>query len=352
MGKNILSYKVDFFARFMYTDNNNGGVFMKYIDMHCDTLAPFAIDKTFSLYENKMQVDFQKMKKGDRLAQFFAVFFPPRSQFARQGIPETMTDYEFYKALVDGFYHEIARHSDIIAPAKNAREIEANMARGKMSGILTIEDGRMIEGDFDMIRKVYDDGVRAIALTWNFENCFGYPNSKEADIMNKGLKPFGIEAIKLMNELGILIDVSHLSDGGFYDVAKYSEKPFVATHSNARTKSPHQRNLTDDMIKVLGEKGGVTGLNFAPSFINPNMEPEFTPIEGIVAHTKHLANIGGIDCVGLGTDFDGIFGEQEVHNSAELPKLWDALAKAGFHESEIEKISHKNVLRVIKESMK
>lgn len=323
---------------------------MKFIDMHCDTLAPFAMGKEYSIYENNMQVDFKKMLAGDGLAQFFAIFFPPMEMFKQRGVD--ITDEMFYNLLKDGFYRDIAAHSDIIAQAKNARDIKANLARGKMSGILTIEDGRMINGDLDMLKKVYDDGVRAISLTWNFENCFGFPNSKDPEIMNKGLKPFGIEAIQLMNDLGILVDVSHLSDGGFYDVAKYSKKPFVATHSNARAVSPHQRNLTDDMIKILGEKGGVTGLNFAPAFINPHMEPEFTPIDGIVAHAKYLANLGGIDCVGLGTDFDGIQGEQEVHNSAELPKLADALAKAGFHESEIEKIFYKNVLRVIEESMK
>ena len=323
---------------------------MKFIDMHCDTLGMFAMKPDHSIYENNLQVDFMKMKKGDRLAQFFAIFFPPMEMFKQRGVD--ITDEMLYNLLKDGFYREIAAHGDIIAQAKNAADIEANLARGKMSGILTIEDGRMINGDLDMLKKVYDDGVRAISLTWNFENCFGYPNSTDPEIMNKGLKPFGIEAIKMMNELGILVDVSHLSDGGFYDVAKYTTKPFVATHSNARSMSPHQRNLTDDMIKILGEKGGVTGLNFAPEFINPNKEPGFTPVEGIVRHAKHLANIGGIDCVGIGSDFDGIQGEQEVHNSSEMPKLADALAKAGFHESEIEKIFYKNVLRVIKESMK
>lgn len=324
---------------------------MKFIDMHCDTLMPFAKGDEYSIYSNNGQVDFLKMQKGDALAQFFAVFFPPMKNFTENGL-ENMTDELYFKLLTDGFYRDIEKHSDIIAFAGNSADIEKNAKDGKMSAVLTIEDGRMINGDLNMLDKVYDRGVRAISLTWNFENCFGYPNSLDKEIMNKGLKEFGIEAIEKMNNLGIIVDVSHLSDGGFYDVAKYSKKPFVATHSNARSVSPHQRNLTDDMIKVLAEKGGVTGLNFAPQFMDADITATHTPISNIVKNAKHIVNVGGIECLGLGTDFDGIGGTQEIADSSMLPILWDAFAKAGFHESEIEKITHKNVLRVIKETMK
>ncbi|MBQ7902384.1 MAG: dipeptidase [Oscillospiraceae bacterium] len=323
---------------------------MKFIDMHCDTLMPFARGGEYSLFANNGQVDFQKMKKGDALAQFFAVFFPKMEYFTAQGID--MNDDLYFRLLTEGFYRDVEKHNDIIAYAGNAADIEKNAKDGKMSAILTIEDGRFINGDMDKIKMVYDKGVRAISLTWNFENCFGWPNSLDKEIMNKGLKQFGIDAIQYMNDLGIIIDVSHLSDGGFYDVAKYSKKPFVATHSNARAVSPHQRNLTDDMIRLLGEKGGVTGLNFCPEFMDADITAKHTPISNIVKNAKHIVNVGGIDVLGLGTDFDGIGGTQEISDSSMLPLLWDALAKEGFHESEIEKIAHGNVLRVIRESMK
>lgn len=325
---------------------------MKFIDMHCDTLMPFAADANYSIYSSDKQVDFLKMQKGGALAQFFAVFFPPEKAFEENGIAG-ITDREYFDRLTGGFYRRLEEHRDIIAFASNGQMIEENRKAGKMSAVLTIEDGRMLNGNMDILHKVYGRGVRAISLTWNFENCLGYPNSTDKTVMEKGLKPFGIEAVKEMNRLGILVDVSHLSDGGFYDVARYSDKPFVATHSNARAVSPHQRNLTDDMIRLLGKKGGVTGLNFAPTFMDADhINATHTPISNIVKQARHIANVGGIDCVGLGTDFDGIFGTQEISDSSMLPLLWDALAKAGFHESEIEKISHKNVLRVIKESMK
>ncbi len=324
---------------------------MKFIDMHCDTLMPFATKPDYQLFSNdNMQVDFSKMKKGDALAQFFAVFFPKMEYFAQQGV--ILDDDKYFNILTEGFYREVEKHNDIILPAKNAFEIEENAKNGKMSAILTIEDGRFINDSLDKIKMVYDKGVRAISLTWNFENCFGWPNSKDPEIMNKGLKPFGIEAIQYMNDLGIIVDVSHLSDGGFYDVAKYSKKPFVATHSNARSVSPHQRNLTDDMLKILGETGSVTGLNFCPQFMDADITVNHTPISNIVKNAKHIVNVGGIDCLGIGTDFDGIGGTQEIADASMMGLLWDALAKEGFHESEIEKIAYKNVMRVIKESMK
>ncbi|MEG1781768.1 MAG: dipeptidase [Oscillospiraceae bacterium] len=324
---------------------------MKFIDMHCDTLMPFARDGEYSLYSSDKQVDFLKLQKGGALAQFFAMFFVPENSFEKEKL-KVMSDDEYFDKLSGGFYREINAHKDIIAFAGNAQDIEENEKNGKMSAILTIEDGRMIRGDFNKLKYVYDKGVRAISLTWNFANCFGYPNSKDKTQMALGLTEFGKEAIPFMNDLGIIVDVSHLSDGGFYDVAKYAKKPFVATHSNARSISPHTRNLTDDMIKILGNTGSVTGLNFAPGFMDPDTNAMHTPISHIVKHAKYLASLGGIDCVGLGTDFDGIYGTQEISNSAMIPLLWDALAKEGFHESEIEKIAYKNVLRVIKECTK
>lgn len=321
---------------------------MKFIDMHCDTLMPFAGDKAYNIYSNDKQVDFLKLKKGDAMAQFFAMFFMPEASWERQNLP-VMSDEEYFRRLSQGFYDNISAHSDIVAFAGNSKDIAANEKAGKISAMLTIEDGRMINGKMEMLKWVYEKGVRAISLTWNYANCFGFPNSKDREMMSKGLTDFGIEALAEMNKLGIMIDVSHLSDGGFYDVAKYSKKPFLATHSNARSLSPHTRNLTDDMIKIMGKTGSVTGLNFAPGFLDPDTNANHSPVSLIVKHARYITNLGGMDCLGLGTDFDGIYGTQEISDSSMLPMLWDALAKEGFHESEIEKISHGNVLRVIKE---
>lgn len=324
---------------------------MKYIDMHCDTLMPFANDVPYNIHRNDMMVDFEKLKAGGALAQFFAMFLPTSSHWERFGM-RPMSDWEYLKTLSQGFYSNISANSDIIAFAGNACDLEKNEADGKMSAFLTIEDGRSVNGIMANLTTFYDMGVRLISLTWNFENCFGFPNSKDPEIMNKGLKDFGKEALGVMNELGIIIDVSHLSDGGFYDVAKYSKKPFVASHSNCRSLTNHTRNLTDDMIKILGDTGSVSGINFGADFIAPDGKEVISKAEYMAAHISHFVEKGGIDCVGIGTDFDGIRGEMEIENASKMQLLFDALNKVGFNDDQIEKIAYKNVLRVIKESMK
>jgi membrane dipeptidase len=188
-------------------------------------------------------------------------------------------------------------------------------------------------------------GVRLITLTWNFPNEIGFPNCQN-EYMNKGLTEFGKEVVYEMNKLGMVIDVSHLSDGGFYDVANLSSKPFVASHSNSRSIRSHTRNLTDDMIRTLAEKGGVTGINFCAAFLGSSRDGR---IDDMVEHIKHLRNIGGIDVIALGSDFDGIGNDVEIKDSSEMNKLAYELSKQGFNDDEIEKIFFKNALRVIKE---
>ncbi len=316
---------------------------MKFIDMHCDTLMHFLLKENHSLYKNDMQVDFLKLKEGENLAQFFAVFFPPEKDMK-------VSDDEYFKKLTEEFYKEIKTHNDLINIALNYNDIIHNKDNNKLSAILTLEDSRVFNNSLEKIKNIYDKGVRVAGLTWNGENCIGYPN----DFKNckNGLKEFGITAVEYMNELGMIIDVSHLSDGGFYDVAKYSKKPFLATHSNARMVTNHQRNLTDDMLKTLGDTGSVTGLNFCPAFVSEEKYVTHTKIEDLIIHAKHIVNKAGIDSLGIGSDFDGIGGTQEISNTKEMPLLYIALEKAGFTESDIEKITSENVLRVIKESMR
>lgn len=167
--------------------------------------------------------------------------------------------------------------------------------------------------------------------------------------MKSGLKPFGFEVIERMNELGMVIDVSHLSDGGFWDVIRTSKTPIVASHSNARSLCNHPRNLTDEMIKALAEKGGVASVNFYPYFLHPSGK---AGIEEIICHVNHLVNIGGIESVAIGTDFDGFDdGELKLTHVRQMEQLWNALKKSGFSEFQIDKIWSGNALRVIKEIM-
>lgn len=154
-----------------------------------------------------------------------------------------------------------------------------------------------------------------------------------------------------MNELGILIDVSHLSDGGFYDVAELSKKPFVASHSNCRALSPSTRNLTDEMIRKLAECGGVAGINLEPSFLNENLEDKKSRVCRMCDHAEHFIRVGGTECVGIGTDFDGIEGEFEIAECTGMELFFTEMHKRGISEDKVEKIAFTNVARVIKEVM-
>lgn len=326
---------------------------MKFIDLHCDTLMhTVGREEPLSLLKNhQTSIDFERMKEGGSLAQFFAVFLPTEEMFL-ENIGEVIDDDLYINTLVDTLKREVGENSTMIALAHNHEEILKNEKEGRMSAILTIEDGRSVHGSLDKLRLYYDIGIRLISLTWNFENCFGYPNSDDRNIMEKGLKEFGGEAVEYMNQLGMIVDVSHLSDGGFFDVAKISKKPFVASHSNVRAISPHKRNLTDQMIRILGEKGGVAGINFAPHFLQPDTSTDRSTIELMVRHLNHMKNVGGEDVVALGSDFDGILGDLEVDSINKVPMIFDALRRDGWSQGQIEKLAYKNTLRVIKEAMK
>ena len=167
--------------------------------------------------------------------------------------------------------------------------------------------------------------------------------------MNKGLKPFGKEAVEYMNQLGIAVDVSHLSDGGFWDVADILSTPFVASHSNCRALCPHPRNLSDEMLHCLADHGGVVGLNFCPAFLD---DSEQGTITAMLTHLRHMIRVGGIDCVALGTDFDGIHGKPEISGAHQMPVFFQAMEQNGFTPYEIEKIGWNNALRVIKDVIK
>ena len=167
--------------------------------------------------------------------------------------------------------------------------------------------------------------------------------------MGQGLTAFGLQAVERMNELGMMIDVSHLSDGGFLDCVKYSKAPVCASHSNARALCGHPRNLTDDMIKALGETGGVAGLNFYPAFLR---EDEKAVLDDIALHAVHMTNAGGEDVVAVGTDFDGFDNAPRSHwigHVRDMEKVWDAMQKRGITERMLDKIMSGNALRYIRD---
>ena len=319
----------------------------KYIDFHCDTLSVAARNGAKDIYSLPDQrIDIERLDRAGAGAQFFALFFP---EYNDDFIKKYVSDEGYFELLYKVFTDSMDKHGDRVRLAGNYDDLASNYDDGILSAFITFEDGRIIDGKMENLRKYYDKGIRLITLTWNFENCFGYPNSDDPGIMSKGLKPFGIEAVEEMNRLGILVDVSHLSDGGFYDVAEYSKKPFIASHSNCRSLSPHQRNLTDDMIRVLAEHGGVAGLNFAGDFLNEDTDDIHSRVDRMTAHILHMVKTGGEDLPAIGTDFDGINSILEIDGPEKMYILFDSLKKAGLSERQIDKVAFGNAQRIIKD---
>jgi membrane dipeptidase len=291
-------------------------------------------------------LDIRRMKEGGALAQIFAIFMLPPEAATFLTVPRP-DDATYIAGCLRIFQSSMERGKDHIAQAFSAADILNNERAGRISALLSLEDGRPIDGTLENLERYYREGIRLISLTWNAENCFGYPNSRNPEIMGRGLKPFGKEAVLRMNDLGMVVDVSHLSDGGFFDVARISRKPFVASHSNCRELSPCPRNLSDEMIKILAGRGGVMGLNYGPAFVGPTSEYRDSTLELMSAHIRHMIQVGGIDCVALGSDFDGIEGNIEVSGADKVPLLFDRLQKDGLSEFDIEKIAQKNAFRVL-----
>ncbi|MFR5701764.1 MAG: dipeptidase [Eubacterium ramulus] len=251
------------------------------------------------------------------------------------------------------------KHADLIRPVRSYADIEQNQADGVMSALLTGEEGEITMGNPDFLDFLYKLGMRMMTLTWNYENSLGFPNvrlDKKASAssdryclsQNKGLKEQGIVFLEEMERLGMIIDVSHLSDAGFYDVLEHTTKPFVASHSNARSVCPAVRNLTDDMVRRLAERGGITGINFCKEFLGkPDISQNY--LDQAVVHMKYLMNLGGEDFVALGSDFDGITRYHDLPDCSVMPKLVHTMKKAGLTPTQIEKICYKNTLRVYRE---
>ena len=319
---------------------------MKFIDMHCDTISSIYLDRmggeVKKLRENNGHVDLARLKKGGCLAQNFALFTI---------LKKDPDPYGFARGACRLFKEELAENDDMIRQAVTVEEILRNDRDGRMSGVLTIEEGGICNGSTDVLRDFYREGVRMMTLTWNYENDLAYPNKVDMNTgismpeSEHGLKKKGIEFVELMEEIGMAVDVSHLGDAGFWDVAEIMKKPFAASHSNARAIAGHTRNLTDEMIRTMAERGGVMGINYCPVFLDDREDGGTSCISAMVRHIKHISNVGGIECIGLGSDFDGISGTLEIDSPSAVHLLEEALYRNGFTQTEVEKIFYRNVLR-------
>ena len=307
------------------------------IDLHSDTISRFLREKPeANLIDNPFSISRGRLEKGGIGAQCMALFVYNDGR---------INPWEKLNILHDRFLSELSL--SCIPQLRDIGEYD-----GTLKAILTTEEGASIEGRLERLETLKEWGVLIFGLVWNFENELCYPNSRDKEIMRQGLKDKGFDAIAECERLGIAIDVSHLNDGGFWDVVKASRKPFMATHSNARAITDVPRNLTDEMIHALADKGGMMGLNLCPAFLSsidpglPSSDFAESRVSDMVRHIEHIYRVGGEDVLAIGSDFDGIEGRLEIAHPDSFHLLFDALKADGMSERQIEKLRFRNALRV------
>src|ERR1700680_4267741 len=234
---------------------------------------------------------------------------------------------------------------------RNVTDIQQALKDDVLAPVLHIEGAEAIDPNFELLAVLYEAGLRALGPVWSRPNAFGHgvpfacPSSPDT---GPGLTDLGKELIRQCNRLRILIDLSHLNERGFWDVAALSNAPLVATHSNAHAISPHSRNLTDRQLAAIGKTGGLAGSHFAVSFLRPDgRHDKDTPLDLIIQHIEHMLEHAGEDGVGLGSDFDGATIPAELGDAAGLQNLVQAMRKRGFNDPLIEKLCFRNWLRVL-----
>lgn len=303
------------------------------VDAHCDTLTAM-IDQNRRLNDQggAGQLDLQRMKKGGIKLQFFAVFVHPN--FKNNALKRALL-------LIDHFFKEVEANEKEIMHVKNMEDIKNAFVLKKIAALLSVEGGEALEGHIMVLRTLYRLGVRSLTLTWNGRNELGDGVGVES---GAGLTAFGKEVVEEMNRLKMIIDVSHLSEEGFWDVMALSRDPVIASHSNCKSIYGHKRNLNDDQIRAIAEKAGVVGITFVPNFLGGDR----TTVNAVLDHIDHAVKIGGIDCVGIGSDFDGT--DQlpgGLDDCSQIGSITKGLVKRGYDDTAVTKIIGGNFLRLI-----
>ena len=361
------------------------------VDTHADTPQRF-LDENFDLGQKTPvsdgHIDLEKIKQGNLGAEFFSIWVEPefKGQYSRRAMD-----------LIDSVYQQAARHPDKVTMAFTADDIVRAHQQHKFAALMGIEGGHAIENDMRLLRDFYRVGVRYMTLTWSNTNDWADSSGDIQDPNVKhhnGMTDFGKDVVREMNRLGMIIDISHVSDATFYQALLISQAPVIASHSSSRELTNQPRNMTDDMLRAMTNNGGVVMVNFYSAFIDENYrkassDPEKMkqrdaeveafkkahahpdgspvtydeyagiqkkwaaqfprpPLKSLIDHIDHIAQVAGIDHVGLGSDFDGVTSlPQGIDSVADLPKITEALLQRGYTREQVLKILGGNFLRVM-----
>lgn len=350
------------------------------LDSHCDTPSQILRLRDLSIDNEYSHVDFPKLKRGGVDGAFFALYVPASL--------DTEEAYAYSQRLLDAVHSTINQNPAAVRLAVSEQDAKKNQAEGIFSMFLGLENGSPVGGSMDRLHAFYDAGVRYMTLCHSRDNQIC---DSCASVSGRwgGLSPFGKEVIAEMNRIGMLVDVSHISDAAFYDVIRCSQKPVVATHSCCRALSDHPRNMTDDMIRALASEGGVIQINFYPLFLDIDfrnilsasgimdygeaVEEEFIkdpsdpdkraawnevqkalnelqrPSFKLIAdHIDHVVSLVGIEHVGIGSDYDGIEVTPDgMEDISMMPRIFDELRSRGYSEADLAKIASENFFRIL-----
>ncbi|HXA84518.1 MAG TPA: dipeptidase, partial [Candidatus Dormibacteraeota bacterium] len=363
------------------------------VDTHADTPQRF-LDENFDLGQNtplaEGHIDLDKIRQGNLGAEFFSIWVEPefKGHYSQRAMD-----------LIDSVYHQAARHPDKMTMAFSADDIARAHDQHKFAALMGIEGGHAIENDMRLLRDFYRIGVRYMTLTWSNTNEWADSSGDIQDPNVKhhnGMTDFGKDVVREMNRLGMIVDISHVSDATFYQALLVSQAPVIASHSSSRELTNQPRNMTDDMLRAMTNNGGVVMVNFYSAFIDENYrkassDPEKIkqrdaevdaykkahahpdgspvtydetaaiekkwatqfprpPLKSLIDHIDHVAKVAGIDHVGLGSDFDGVTSLPEgIDSAADLPKITQALYQRGYTREQILKILGGNFMRVMRD---
>ena len=350
-------------------------------DGHNDTLLHLALKNPGSeeafFTGRDGHIDFQKAQAGGFAGGFFAMFVPSPNwkkeivwrvkgpdgpdkskgwevpMAGRVGQPDALNAIT---AMMDSAFHLEKMSKGKFKTIRTKKQLTSALDKGVMAAVLHMEGVEALKTELDTLGVLYEAGLRSLGPVWSRSNSFGHGvpfNFPDSPNLGRGLTNAGRDLIRLCNELGIMVDLSHMNENGFWEVVELSQAPIVASHSGAHALCPSPRNLTDYQLKAIGDSGGIVGVNFARSFLRADgLGDEPTPMTEIVRHVEYIAEKIGVDHVAFGSDFDGTQVPQDLEDASGLQKLLGALKEAGFKKKDRKKIAHGNWVRILKKSWK
>ncbi len=303
------------------------------IDLHCDTLTVGRGPDT--LDDPGCALSLSRLPKGVRWAQFFAAFIPDELRGAAA--------VEYFERFRASFFRQMERFSALVRPCLSCADMESAWAEGKTAAFLTVENGSVLAGKPERVETIARQGVRAVTLTWNGENELGSGYETERD-----LTPFGRTAVRELERHGVLVDASHLNDAGFSDLLETAERPFLATHSNARAICPHKRNLTDEMIREMARRGCLIGLNYYVEFLCADRT---AGLDDVYRHIMHFFELGARQSLALGSDFDGAVLPACLNSPEKAAAMYEYLLSRGVAQTDVDGIFHVNAREFLRRNL-